>query len=914
MGQQEGSINSNKSGDAKSVDATISVTPTAAAVSAPAPAAVEEKQLQEKLKRKAQEAKLKRLLMEKKFTSSKTTLSNRSSTKDPTTTTTTAATTSTSHENGGDKDNDNNNNNDNNKDSSPTNRGRSSLGDTMKNNTTAAAETATARRSSSTSRDRRSSSRDYAARNNSGHGGHSNNRIKNYGRHHGHHYDGHNHHPYNNGNTSGGQSGGSAGSHHGNRSRSPRRGPPPPFPGPFNNAHWAGPPGPGAPGYHHDIGGYQLNNRGKYDPGRRYYGGGGGSRYGPPPPPLGNHHRGAERPPPSFYEPDQYGRAPRRYHYHPDDNSHRSSRSRSLSRSLSSRSSSRSRSRSYSPSRSPPPPPPVAAAAAVAASRSHSPDSLRSGSAVGKRSRSPDRSTARRKKNYRRRSRRRSPSSSGSSISSSSSSSSSSFSSSSMSSNGNDGTDEEQNGKNTTKKLTAAEYNLTKDQRTVFINQLVMRTTAKDIRNYFRKQVGAKVNDVILLKDKRTGKHKGCAYVELKHMKDVTRALSVSGQPPPFQRFPILIKASEAEKNYTAAAATAATATGTTSDSDQGGRSAPTLASPLIGPNGQPIEAQKVYVGSIATGVTQQHLYQLFSQFGVLNKVSLQVDSLTGISKGYAFLSFRYPKDANLAIQTMATRVLAGRALKTGWATIPSGTPGFQVVTSDEFPEDATIRVQKALITLDQLAMGGVMPVASPPQSVANMASAAVDLAMGTSGISNGVSSAVQHAASIGSAAAARIVSQIAAAPLSLGALPTTAFTSASKVPTVAEARQSLAAANAATTSAVPIVLATPDAKIIGRSENPSPHLLVHNMYDKDEETEPGWAEEIRLEFEEECSKFGSILRVLVMSNDPGGKIYASFDSNEAAQKCASSLAGRWFDKRQLRVQFVDEDEIPEEA
>ena len=108
--------------------------------------------------------------------------------------------------------------------------------------------------------------------------------------------------------------------------------------------------------------------------------------------------------------------------------------------------------------------------------------------------------------------------------------------------------------------------------------------------------------------------------------------------------------------------------------------------------------------------------------------------------------------------------------------------------------------------------------------------------------------------------------------------------------------------------------LASPDAKVIGRADNPSPHLLVHNMYDKDEETEVGWAEEIRLEFQEECSKFGKIERVLVMSKDPGGKIYASFDSIEAAKSCASSLAGRWFDKRQLRVQFVDQHEIPKEA
>lgn len=102
------------------------------------------------------------------------------------------------------------------------------------------------------------------------------------------------------------------------------------------------------------------------------------------------------------------------------------------------------------------------------------------------------------------------------------------------------------------------------------------------------------------------------------------------------------------------------------------------------------------------------------------------------------------------------------------------------------------------------------------------------------------------------------------------------------------------------------------DAKVIGRSENPSQHILVHNMFDKDEETEQDWEDDIKLDFEEECAQYGTISHVLVMSKDPGGKIYASFGSIESATNCAKNLAGRWFDKRQLRVEFVDS--VPDSA
>lgn len=419
----------------------------------------------------------------------------------------------------------------------------------------------------------------------------------------------------------------------------------------------------------------------------------------------------------------------------------------------------------------------------------------------------------------------------------------------------------------------------------MFVNQLVMRTTAKDIRRYFRRKVGAKVNDVSLIRDRRTGKHKGFAYVEMKSMEDVNKALRVSGEPPDFQRFPILVKTSEAEKNYLIPTSSAATTT-----------TSKAKAAPLIGINGQPIESQKVYVGSLDHSVTQEQLFKLFSKFGDLTKVQLQVDPASGISKGYAFLSFRDPKEANLAISTMANRPLAGRCIKTGWATMATGTPGVQVVTSDKFPEGASVRASRALVALSQLASGATGNMSSLAAAT-DVDAAALANATHNSGVSGGCMSLT-------------------------GA--TSPATVTAKVPTVAEARQILGTvlvagttfpAFATTPTAVAgtpaTSVASPDAKVIGRASNPSQHLLVHNMFDKDEESGEGWAEEIEVEFEEECSKFGEILKVLVMRQEPGGKIYASFDKVEGALSCASSLAGRWFDKRQLRVEFVDEDKIP---
>jgi len=309
----------------------------------------------------------------------------------------------------------------------------------------------------------------------------------------------------------------------------------------------------------------------------------------------------------------------------------------------------------------------------------------------------------------------------------------------------------------------------------------------------------------------------------------------------------------------------------------------------VVGPNGKIQEAAKAYVGNLDPSVTQEHIFSLFSTFGTLDKVMLQTDPSTGVSKGFCFLSYRDAKDANLAIQTMSGQSLVGRPLKTGWANQSTTSPNVEAVTSYEFPDDAPTRIQNAHLALAQLAGTGLTNIAPivPPADVTNAAEAAINAALGLAGTPT---------------AAATAVPSVVAAPAT-----TPAVTAGASIPQVTASPQ---VASQATVAPQAAVATLPDAKVIGGAENPTKAILVHNMFDKDTETEPNWEEEIRLDFEDECAKYG-ITKVVVMSKDPGGKIYASFETIDGAKNCASSLAGRWFDKRQLRVEFVEEDSVP---
>lgn len=216
---------------------------------------------------------------------------------------------------------------------------------------------------------------------------------------------------------------------------------------------------------------------------------------------------------------------------------------------------------------------------------------------------------------------------------------------------------------------------------------------------------------------------------------------------------------------------------------------------------------------------------------------------------------------------------------KTGWANQQASAAGVFEVKSDEFPEDANVKIQNVNVAMQQLTGANLTTMAGQVDSSAQQAL----LAAGPAGALG-----IMPSAQLASVADAALDMALGVAPNVDAALP-----------------EGVTPAVAAPSPAV-------DAKVIVRSENPSPHILVHNMFDKDEETEQDWEDDIKLDFEEECAQYGTISRVLVMSKDTGGKIYASFGTAESATKCAKNLAGRWFDKRQLRVEFVDS--LPDSA
>ncbi|KAJ1721542.1 hypothetical protein LPJ53_003945 [Coemansia erecta] len=74
----------------------------------------------------------------------------------------------------------------------------------------------------------------------------------------------------------------------------------------------------------------------------------------------------------------------------------------------------------------------------------------------------------------------------------------------------------------------------------------------------------------------------------------------------------------------------------------------------------------RLYVGSINFELTDEHINQVFSEFGPVRSVSMSKDPASGRHKGYGFVEFEVPEAAALALEAMNGTVLGGRALKIG--------------------------------------------------------------------------------------------------------------------------------------------------------------------------------------------------------------------------------------------------------
>ena len=71
----------------------------------------------------------------------------------------------------------------------------------------------------------------------------------------------------------------------------------------------------------------------------------------------------------------------------------------------------------------------------------------------------------------------------------------------------------------------------------------------------------------------------------------------------------------------------------------------------------------RLFVGNLSYETMENDLQEYFSQAGIISSVNLMLDKFTGKSRGFAFIEFSSPTDANQAVEMFHNKEFQGRQL-----------------------------------------------------------------------------------------------------------------------------------------------------------------------------------------------------------------------------------------------------------
>lgn len=81
------------------------------------------------------------------------------------------------------------------------------------------------------------------------------------------------------------------------------------------------------------------------------------------------------------------------------------------------------------------------------------------------------------------------------------------------------------------------------------------------------------------------------------------------------------------------------------------------------------MSGSKLFVGGLAWEMDEVTLREAFSSFGLVEEAKVVTDRVTGRSRGFGFVQFQSPEDAENALAGMDGKFLGGRTIRVDYAT-----------------------------------------------------------------------------------------------------------------------------------------------------------------------------------------------------------------------------------------------------
>ena len=301
----------------------------------------------------------------------------------------------------------------------------------------------------------------------------------------------------------------------------------------------------------------------------------------------------------------------------------------------------------------------------------------------------------------------------------------------------------------------------------------------------------------------------------------------------------VMVKASEAEKNIAWEAEQAQKKL----EMKALGATDPASAAAAVNAQAHGTGPCKLQVHGLDVNIGESDLKAVFEPFGETDFISIQRDS-TGRSKGVGFVQYKQTQHAVLAISQLNGLELVGQSLKVTMAPITTSTLNAAQAASmvtDKIDEQEGVR-------LDSRSRAALMAkLAGQDETQGALYSGGIDPKTGR--------------------------------PIS--------------------AEEMAAAQRAASLSEVEFTQG-----VLGPgSPIPTQCLLLKNMFDPAEETEPEWWIDIGEDVKDECSKHGPVSHIHV-DKESRGFVYLRFGSTEGASAARLALHGRWFAGKMIAAEF----------
>ncbi|KAL4646309.1 RNA-binding protein 39-like isoform X1 [Arapaima gigas] len=259
----------------------------------------------------------------------------------------------------------------------------------------------------------------------------------------------------------------------------------------------------------------------------------------------------------------------------------------------------------------------------------------------------------------------------------------------------------------------------------------------------------------------------------------------------------------------------------------------------------------RLYVGSLHFNITEDMLRGIFEPFGRIESIQLMMDSETGRSKGYGFITFADSECAKKALEQLNGFELAGRPMKVGHVT-----------------ERTDASTASSFLDSDELERTGI------------------DL--GTTG-------RLQLMARLAEGTGLQIPPAAQQALQMSGTLPF----------------GSMAAVTASFIAAItPALNLNLNMNMNTAMNLPTQPIATHciqlsNMFNPQSEEDPGWDVDIQDDVIEECSKHGGIVHIYVDKNSPQGNVYVKCPSIPGAMAVVNALHGRLFAGKMITAAYV---------